>query len=284
MSRMLQKLIEAYPVQPATAYWRAIELDAVIRGGLPDGFGLDLGCGDGKLTEILLHSVGDRRFVGVDADPLEAAEAGRRRCYERVHAAEGAHIPEHDASFDFVFSNSVLEHIVDIGPVLNEVSRLLRTGGQFVFTVPAAGFREHLRGSLLPWIPRGRYLRELDRRIVHLRYPSSQEWEAMLAGSGMKLEETIPYMTASQVRRWESLHRFTGGLLSVLAGDKIRPIDVQRRTGMRQFQNRRQLPKPVARILAQLLTLGQGNAHVSGDGAVFTERNAGCLLVKASRS
>ena len=38
-------LVASAPYQPATNYWRAVELDAVNRHGLPDGRGVDLGCG-----------------------------------------------------------------------------------------------------------------------------------------------------------------------------------------------------------------------------------------------
>jgi hypothetical protein len=38
--------------QPATAIFRAIELPALIGHGIQQGLGIDIGCGDGKLTDI----------------------------------------------------------------------------------------------------------------------------------------------------------------------------------------------------------------------------------------
>jgi len=41
--RLLRDLLAANPFQPATSWWRAIELAIVIEHGLPAGTGLDLG-------------------------------------------------------------------------------------------------------------------------------------------------------------------------------------------------------------------------------------------------
>ena len=111
---LLTSLIGVYVAQPATAFWRAIELDAIQRLGLPAGRGLDIGCGDGKLTEILLRSIGGRRLVGVDMDALETRAAAGHDFYEAVHTAPADRVPEASGSFDFAVSNSVLEHIPDL--------------------------------------------------------------------------------------------------------------------------------------------------------------------------
>src|SRR5579872_5318253 len=107
MSDLLTRFVEAYPAQPATAYWRAVEIDALASAGLPEGRGFDLGCGDGKLTDILLSLTGPRTLVGLDPDPLETAAAKKWPFYEAVLTAPGDAVPEPDGAFDFVISNSV---------------------------------------------------------------------------------------------------------------------------------------------------------------------------------
>ena len=103
---LLKVFLGAYPFQPATALWRAVEIDEVLKCGLPEGRGLDLGCGDGKLTRIILEQTGPRRLIGVDPDPLETEQAAATGIYEAVHTAFGHEIPEADQSFDFVLSNT----------------------------------------------------------------------------------------------------------------------------------------------------------------------------------
>ena len=73
--------------------------------------------GDGKLMPILLDEPrAARRLVGVD---IAAADSG---VYQRVHTVAGDRIPE-PTRLDFVFSNSVLEHIDDLEPVIAETAR-----------------------------------------------------------------------------------------------------------------------------------------------------------------
>src|SRR5271155_2230473 len=71
-----QHLMMVAPYQPATNFWRAIELP-VLASALPkEGRGLDVGCGDGTLTTILRQLVGGTwDLTGVDIDAPEIALA-----------------------------------------------------------------------------------------------------------------------------------------------------------------------------------------------------------------
>jgi SAM-dependent methyltransferase len=271
---LLRQLLAENPFQPATSWWRSIELAVVIERGLPPGRGLDLGCGDGKLMGIVLEAAqAARELVGVDIDPLETAAATACGVYRRVHTAPGATLPEPAASFDFAFSNSVLEHIDDLEPVIGDVARVLRPGGAFMFTVPADGFHACLAGPLFPWSDRREYLERIDRRCAHRRYWGEAEWRACLGRHGMALERALPYLTAAEVQRWETLSRFTAGVLYAAAGERLQPIDIQRRLSLRRTGLR--LPRWIAAPLGAGLSAGAGAA---ADGRF------GCLLVEARRA
>ena len=274
---LLVDFIRSYPAQPATAYWRAIEIGALLRHGLPDGLGLDLGCGDGILTGIVLEHGGARDLIGIDPDPLEVDAARAFPFYKRLHVAPGDAIPEDSASVDFVLSNSVLEHIPDLEGTIREAARLLRSGGRFVFTVPAPPFRDNLRGPLLPHVERADYLKRLDKRIAHLNYLSRANWTALLTRHGLELQDTLGYMDAAQTRRWESLSRMTGGLVYSIFGEARRPIELQRAMGIRELQNRRRLPLPLSKLIAHIVNAGADvDAHASD---WLSEAQASCLLV-----
>ena len=199
-SDLLKELLRTSPFQPATNYWRAIELDAVQRHGMPSGRGLDLGCGDGKLTMIIDRATdGSRQWVGIDPDPAETALAADTGLYQAVHTASATSIPEADASFDFVFSNSVLEHIPPLEDVLAEASRVLRPGGRFIATVPANPFHDLLAGPLLG-ADREAYLKEIDARCAHLRYWSQDDWKAHLGAHHLQLTAAVGYLSGRQLR------------------------------------------------------------------------------------
>ena len=276
---LLRDMLRMYAAQPATAVWRAVEIGALLQLGIPEGRGLDLGCGDGKLTALILERSGPRRLVGSDFDPMETQAAVLSGLYEAVHIAPGDCIPEKDNSFDFVISNSVLEHIPELEPVLREVARVLRPGGRFLFTVPGPGFHANLRGSLLPWVPRQRYLEELDRRVAHLRYPSAADWHGLCAAANLSLDGCLGYLDRDETRAWETLSRFTGGLLYALWGKRQPPIRIQRDLGLRFIQNRMRLPSTFASAISMAV-----RAHLNGkDNGWLPEAKAGCLLVHGTR-
>lgn len=103
--RLLTEFVARYPAQPATAFWRGIEIDVLSRAPIPEGLGLDIGCGDGILTDILFKRIGRTPdLVGIDPDPLETEAAQNYSFYQRVHTVAGDAIPEADATFDYAIS------------------------------------------------------------------------------------------------------------------------------------------------------------------------------------
>ena len=272
---LMTEFVARYPAQPATAFWRGIEIEVLARSDLPEGLGLDLGCGDGILTDILFRRMGRKPdLVGIDPDPLETEAARTTGLYARVHTCFGNDIPEPDATFDYVISNSVLEHIPDLEPVIREASRVLKPGGRFYFTVPSPEFRRNLRGSVWPGISRESYLETLDRRLAHVSYLSRADWKNMCERNGLALDRSSGYLSPAQTRRWETLSRMTGGLLHSLSMGRSRPIEIQRSMGLRQLQNRRALPRGAAAALARAVVAGVGE-EASGI--------ASCLLVEGHR-
>lgn len=256
---LLTRFLSIYPHQPATAFWRTIEIGHVVSYPFPEGRGLDLGCGDGKLTKLLLEIVGGgRELVGVDIDPEETRQAAEAGVYKTVHTCPAQAIPENDGSFDFCFSNSVIEHIEDIDGVIREVARLLKNDGKFIFTVPSNTFHGCLRGPIIPFASRDKYIRNLDIRTATKRYWNEGEWRKALAMRGLEIEEVSYCLTRAEVIRWETISRFTAGILVALLGGRKHPIEIQRQLGIRTAAIK--IPRPFATALASLLAIGVGRA------------------------
>lgn len=273
---LLTEFVARYPAQPATAFFRAIEIDELAAAmHNVAGLGLDLGCGDGILTDILFQRIGKpARLVGVDPDPLETDAARSYDFYERIHTCGGAEIPEADDTFDYVISNSVLEHIPDLEPVIAEVGRVLRPGGKFYFTVPCPGFHANLAGSV-SGRDRETYLAEVDKRLAHAHYLSERDWNQICGRNGLTIHTIKGYVGRAETRRWETLSRMTGGLLYKLVGENARPIEIQRALKLRTFQNTMRLPNLVASGLASVITLGLAEEQPDSDQS--------CLLVVGHR-
>ena len=88
---------------------------------------LDLGCGDGVLTEKI--AAAGAKVVGVDAAPDMVAAARARGLDARVVAGQNLAF---DGEFDAVFSNAALHWMRPPETVLAGVHRALRPGGRFV--------------------------------------------------------------------------------------------------------------------------------------------------------
>lgn len=224
---LLREIAMDTPFQPATSIWRATELALIINTPFPEGRGLDLGCGDGAILKRILDHVGHRDVVGIDLDPREAEAARALGLYSAVHTGPGSEIPEPDDTFDFVFSNSVLEHIPDLEPVFAEVARVLKPGGIFYFTVPSTTFPDLLYGPLLPGANRPAYNEMIRRRIAVEHYFSIDQCDKWMNGAGLHLEKTIPYFSRKVTRRWEFVARITSGLLYQIVGRRKQPIEIQ---------------------------------------------------------
>lgn len=216
-------------------------------------------------------------LTGIDPDSDELALAAGRGLYEHLEQADGAATNAEGASFDFVFSNSVLEHIPALEPTLREVARILVDGGTFVFTVPSSHFPANVgRPGLLGWLATGtrdasEYRRAIDTRLAHLRYPSVEEWSELLADAALELVHASLFMSRAETRRWLVLSNATAGVLVRFRGRGASPIELQRRLGLRTRRPPTWL-RPLSTLLAELAVLGLGRdtgAHAHGS----------CLLV-----
>lgn len=96
---------------------------------------IDLGTGPGLIPIMIASEWEDAEIFGVDLSREMLRIAHEHRAIS-VHAgrlrfeyADVRELPYDDASFDAVFSNTILHHIADPVPVLREAWRVLRPGG-----------------------------------------------------------------------------------------------------------------------------------------------------------
>ncbi|RED49952.1 class I SAM-dependent methyltransferase [Aestuariispira insulae] len=143
---------------------------------------LDLGCGDGVLTEALVRRC--RSVTGIDASP-EQIEGARSKGLD-AHVMDGQAI-QLNGKYDAVFSNAALHWMVDADAVIHGVRGVLKPGGRFVGEFGGHGNVHHIRTALE---------RALDDRGFNGAsfnpwfFPSVEEYEARLKSAGF-LVDTI---------------------------------------------------------------------------------------------
>jgi SAM-dependent methyltransferase len=110
---------------------------------------LDCGCGPGGLWRETLTSVlGDCQVVLADLSEGMVREArnalARHRPFKGFQVADIAALPFADKTFDVVIANHMLYHVFHRQKALQEVSRVLRAGGQLVAATNGADHLQEL--------------------------------------------------------------------------------------------------------------------------------------------
>ena len=123
---------------------------------------LDLGCGGGFMSEALARR--GALVTGIDPAASAIAIAERHAAAQGLTityvAASGERLPVPDQSMDHVVCVDVLEHVTDLGAVLDEISRALRPGGYLAFDTINRNFLARfviviLGERLIRLLPRG---------------------------------------------------------------------------------------------------------------------------------
>lgn len=156
---------------------------------------LDLGCGEGLFANILFAEKID---TGIDPNPRELERARELGAYDELIQCYGNNIPKPDGSYKTIFSNSVLEHIPDLSPVLQEVRRLLIVGGNFYLTVPSDKFDQFsVLNKLLTTLGfdsiAGKFRKFYNHFWKHYHYYSLKEWEQLVRAHGFEISQSFQY-------------------------------------------------------------------------------------------
>ena len=110
---------------------RLLEMGGAMRGGRA----LEIGCGRGVGTELILDVFGADRVDAFDMDP-DMVEQARARLDERgtrarVWIGDATSIDAPDDAYDAVFDFGIVHHVPRWRDALREVHRVLRPGGRF---------------------------------------------------------------------------------------------------------------------------------------------------------
>jgi 2-polyprenyl-3-methyl-5-hydroxy-6-metoxy-1,4-benzoquinol methylase len=150
---------------------------------------LDVGCGEGVLTERWAERLGTGRVVGIDLEDekLAAEWAGRRRENLEFRATSGDALPFSEGEFDLVAAVEVLEHVPDPARTLDEMARVARR--HLLVSVP----REPLWRALN--LARGAYVRDLGNTPGHLNHWSKRGFVRLLERHGevVRVRSPLPW-------------------------------------------------------------------------------------------
>ena len=148
---------------------------------------LDVGCGEGVLTEEWAGRLGDRRIVGIDLDDekLRAEWDRRRRPNLEFRCEEATRLSFADDEFDMATAIEVLEHVPDPEATVAEMARVAER--RLLVSVP----REPLWRGLN--MARGAYWRSLGNTPGHVNHWSKRSFVELMSRHGEVEEERSPF-------------------------------------------------------------------------------------------
>ncbi|HEY6847550.1 MAG TPA: methyltransferase domain-containing protein [Terracidiphilus sp.] len=114
---------------------------------------LDLGCGDGQLTQRIAATGAD--VLGVDAS-ADMVRAARERGVV-ADLGDAQQLPYADQTFDAVFSNAALHWVRDQDAMIAQIDRVLKPGGRFVAEMGGHGNVAAIRVALMAVLARHGY-------------------------------------------------------------------------------------------------------------------------------
>ena len=181
---------------------------------------LDLGCGDGQLTQSIAST--GAGVIGVDASPQMVAAARSRGVQADQASAES--LPYPDSSFDAVFSNAALHWVRDQDAMMAQVRRVLKPGGRFVAEMGGHGNIAAIRVALMAVLARHGHA---DREDGVNYYPTPDAYARRLARHGFHVQRIalIPRPTPlaeSGMAGW--LRTFRRGVLDGLSEAIREPV------------------------------------------------------------
>lgn len=95
---------------------------------------LDIGCADGRLTEIIGKHAKAKRLFGLEISPVGVKLAAERGIQVIRYDIDGYDLPYESNFFNLVICIDVIEHIVNTFHLLEEIYRVLRSGGCLILS------------------------------------------------------------------------------------------------------------------------------------------------------
>lgn len=145
---------------------------------------LDLGCGDGGLTEQLAQLVPDGTVLGIDASAGMIAAAQKRISPNLKFTKMDINSMEFQNKFDVIFSNAALHWIMDHEKLLGNSFRALKDGGTILWDFAGDGNCSNFFAVVRELICNKKYKQYFNDFSWPWYMPKKSDYETMIAASG----------------------------------------------------------------------------------------------------
>lgn len=191
--KYIKEFLEIAPFSHAV--WRSAEagvLSKAFTDFKPQPPFLDVGCGFGEFMGVFCREIrGGMVDVGIDISQRAINMVTKKDIYKKLICCDARDLSGLLNQFNSITAISVLEHINDVGRVFTEISKALKPGGYFIFTVPTAKLSSPLWRLLLHPV------------FSHKNLYSPQDWLNLAEISGFEIKQMIGTLSPKQLVAFE---------------------------------------------------------------------------------
>jgi len=169
---------------------------------------LDLGCGDGILTEQLSLCVPHGKVVGIDAsiNMIDTAKGIQRSNLEFKHM--NINELDFESEFDLIFSNAALHWIKDHNQLLKNCYRALKTDGKILWDFGGFGNCSHFLDVVRRKLSEKKFARYFKNFEWPWFMPSKNQYEKLISNIGFstytieEINRDRYFPNASEMIKW----------------------------------------------------------------------------------
>jgi len=257
-----ERFLEAYPTAVYSPLAKSLELGYFTRHPIT-GPSLEIAVGDGFFSSMLCSQRSTRIDYGMDLIYETLAASKKYEIYRNLCVSDAEEIPFPDNSFSTIIMNNLMHHLPDRDRILDEIWRVLKPGGVFLFTDNLIGWDAF---SFEQRLLRAVGLRAIAKRLSLLKLrlmaqsliASEEFWKRDAITRRWGVAEVSQFVSR-QAMTIASIFEF----LNLKFGQPTRkPLRQLLRLGML----RRLIAEPIARIVKDLILL-DGRSGTADDAA-----------------
>lgn len=161
------KVLMNNPIRASVQRYLEVRWLKELGGMLNGGTALEVGCGRGVGTRLILEEFGAERVDAFDLDP-HMVELARRQLAAhadrvRLWVGDVTRIDAEDGTYDAVFDFGIIHHVPDWRVALREIHRVLKAGGRLFA-------EEVLKDFILNPVVRRVLAHPLEDRFTHQQF------------------------------------------------------------------------------------------------------------------
>lgn len=186
-----KRFMEIYPARVYSPVIKSLEVGLLKSSNLTSPI-LELGIGDGHLSSLVFEGQKHRLAIGSDLIYETILSSKKYNYVDKLAVFDAEEIPLPDNCFNTVIMNNLMHHLPSRKKVLDEVARILKPGGKFIFTDNLYGWVGYTFDSrLLRFFRLDFIARKLEAFKMHLfaqkLLTSSKYWDEAVKESQMEV-------------------------------------------------------------------------------------------------